>query len=356
MSNSSNVPGLMAEAADVAVQVTDDTYSLTGPSSVVIGLASLPLVTVNDQPACGLIDTKPSGWLAGSTTSTLVVLAPSVSLGTRKVSLLNPPCVAVSGSTLTCASAGTVVATIVTAATAAPPSSRKPRRVMGVSSSRASADHRRPCPSSAVWRPGSSREPQKSSRNFSARAGNYPRDRPDLAGVRCELAREAVSAALDGEDPGSDLAEVLRHQVGCAGCAAWARSWQGVGRRSRLAVAEPVPDLTEAILAAVAADRAVASRSLPRETARRRMLPTRLALVAVALAQLLATWPSLLLGHDHAAPEHLARELGSFGVAVTLGLLVAAAWPSLAAGSLPVLAASGGLLAVTAGLDIAAGR
>jgi copper transport protein len=161
-----------------------------------------------------------------------------------------------------------------------------------------------------------------------------------------------VSAAIDGEDPGGDLAAVLRHQVTCADCAAWAGAWQGFARRARVASAEQVPDLTDRILAAVAADRAVT-----RVAARRaRQLPTRIALVAVALAQLLSTSPYLIFGRDQAAPEHLARELGSFGVAVSLGLLVAAAWPALAAGSLPVLAASGGLLAITAGLDVAAGR
>ncbi|MDQ1629355.1 MAG: copper transport protein [Actinomycetota bacterium] len=157
-----------------------------------------------------------------------------------------------------------------------------------------------------------------------------------------------MSATLDGEDPGGDLAAVLRHQATCAECAVWARTWHAAASRTRMVTAEPVPDLTDRIVAAVVADRA---------TARRRLhLPTRLALVLVAMAQLVATTPFLLFGHDQAAPVHLARELGSFGVAVSLGLLVAAAWPSLAAGSLPVLAASGGLLAVTAGLDIAAGR
>ncbi|MDQ1619878.1 MAG: copper transport protein [Actinomycetota bacterium] len=178
--------------------------------------------------------------------------------------------------------------------------------------------------------------------------GNFPCPAPHYVRVRCDAVREAVSAVIDGEQPGVDLAAVLRHQATCPDCALWSRTWQREGARTRLVPVEPVPDLTDRIVAAVVADRAVDRR--------RRHMPTRVALVAVALAQLVATTPSLLLGQDQHASVHMARELGSFGVAISLGLLVAAAFPSLAAGSLPILVAAGGLLAVTAGLDIVSGR
>ena len=69
--------------------------------------------------------------------------------------------------------------------------------------------------------------------------------------------------------------------------------------------------------------------------------PARWALFVVALTQLVLAAPALLLGEDAGATVHVARELGSFDVALAVGLLVAAWQPARAWGLLPVIAALG---------------
>lgn len=109
--------------------------------------------------------------------------------------------------------------------------------------------------------------------------------------------------------------------------------------------AEPVPDLTGSILAA-----------LPRST---RPQPIgewiRYALFTVAATQLLLALPAVLLGEDAGASIHVARELGSFDVALGIGLLWAAWRPARSAGLLPMALALAATLAVTAGIDVARG-
>ena len=83
--------------------------------------------------------------------------------------------------------------------------------------------------------------------------------------------------------------------------------------------------------------------------------PARWALFVVALTQLVLAAPALLLGEDAGATVHVARELGSFDVALAIGLLVAAWQPARAWGLLPVIAALGLVMAGTAVVDVARG-
>ena len=76
----------------------------------------------------------------------------------------------------------------------------------------------------------------------------------------------------------------------------------------------------------------------------------------VALAQLALCLPVLLFGQDHAAPVHVAHEMGSFDVAVAIGFLVAARRPARAMGMLSLVGIAAGLLVVTAVVDLMAGR
>ncbi len=66
--------------------------------------------------------------------------------------------------------------------------------------------------------------------------------------------------------------------------------------------------------------------------------------------------PALVLGEDSGATVHVARELGSFDVALAVGLLVAAWQPARAWGLLPVAMALAFVMAGTAVLDLADGR
>ena len=163
--------------------------------------------------------------------------------------------------------------------------------------------------------------------------------------MECEPIREALSARLDGEALPPSLTDELvdEHVAGCRACAEF---WAGASaqhRALRIRAAEPVPDLVHRILERVPAS----ARPQPvREWAR-------YALFAVAATQLVLALPAVLLGEDPGASIHVARELGSFDVALGVGLLWAAWQPRRAAGLLPMVAALAGAMALTALLDVA---
>jgi predicted anti-sigma-YlaC factor YlaD len=162
--------------------------------------------------------------------------------------------------------------------------------------------------------------------------------------MRCEDCREAISARLDDEalPRGVTDGAVDDHLSTCAACARFARGAVLVHRDVRVRPAEPVPDMTNAILTAVPAG----ARPRPvREWAR-------YALLAVALTQLVLALPALVFGEDPGATTHVARELGSFDVALAVGLLWAAWQPQRASGLLPMALALGGAIAVTTLVDL----
>lgn len=166
--------------------------------------------------------------------------------------------------------------------------------------------------------------------------------------VTCERIRDALSARMDGEVPNLPDRLIDEHLAGCAGCAAWQQEAASLGEQ--MVIREDAPDLVGPVLAAVRLDEA------RRAARRRRAAATRFSLAAIAVIQLAFSGPGLLLGHDHTAPIHVAHEVGSFEAALALGLLLAVWRPRLAAGMLPLVAAITGLLLLTAGSDVAAGR
>jgi predicted anti-sigma-YlaC factor YlaD len=175
--------------------------------------------------------------------------------------------------------------------------------------------------------------------------------------MECEAVREALSARLDGEPSGLPAGSVDRHLEGCRSCTAWSEELATLHRMVRVREAEAVPDLSAAIVEAY--------RPGPKE--RRRAAATRRpvfgevisgsrwALFVVALTQLVLAAPALL-GDDPGATVHVSRELGSFDVALAVGLLVAAWQPARAWGLLPVTAALAAVMAGTAVLDLIDGR
>ena len=173
--------------------------------------------------------------------------------------------------------------------------------------------------------------------------------------VKCEQAQELLSAQLDDEH-GRDVTDAAvdealdTHLAECERCRTFDTQSRSLHRRTRLLPAPPMSDLTDRVMAAVQAD--VVTR-------RRRWWQwqgTRVALVVIAVAQLLLTVPVLLLGHDHEAPVHVAHELGAFAGAISLGLVLAGARPRLAAGMVPIVGAVAALLLLTAATDLALGR
>ena len=182
--------------------------------------------------------------------------------------------------------------------------------------------------------------------------------------MTCIEVRDGLSAVVDGEDPGTDPSAILRHLAGCRDCADWQRKWQAVAGHFRIAPADLVPDLTDQIVLAVQADetgqrvgqrrwRMPHRRSLSGQSTQWQL---RVALAVLGLAQLALGAPILLSGHDHAAPQHIAHELGSFAVALSVAFLAAAARPRLASGTVPVVGVTVAFLTLTAASDLGAGQ
>lgn len=152
----------------------------------------------------------------------------------------------------------------------------------------------------------------------------------------CEQCREAISARLDGEATALESEAVHAHLAVCPGCRRWEDDVLRCSRVVLSGVAEPVPDLSAGILAAIAAIEAPASR-----WSRWRLDPTaaRSALGVLGLLQLLLGVPAVLYGVDGGAPIHVAREIGSFDLALAVGFVFAAWRPAYAPGLLPVAGA-----------------
>ncbi|MEV6602201.1 zf-HC2 domain-containing protein [Actinoplanes sp. NPDC051346] len=75
--------------------------------------------------------------------------------------------------------------------------------------------------------------------------------------MACERWREMLSAQLDGEDDPADRGRVDEHLAGCAGCREWLERAAAVNRLTRTVLVADVPDLSDAILAALAAEGSV---------------------------------------------------------------------------------------------------
>jgi predicted anti-sigma-YlaC factor YlaD len=170
----------------------------------------------------------------------------------------------------------------------------------------------------------------------------------------CILYREAISARLDGEAAGLEPAAVDGHLARCSACRGWADAAQRVSLRARVAPADPVPDLTVAIMATLAAQANRAARRAPAQVPSA-VGVARLGLLMVAVLQLCSATPALL-GNDAGASVHIAHEQGSWALALAVGLLVVVWRPSRASAMLPLVAALVVGLGLTMAVDIAAGR
>ena len=163
--------------------------------------------------------------------------------------------------------------------------------------------------------------------------------------------REALSARLDGEETGVAAARLDSHVAACAGCAAWLAHAEQVTRAVRLQPIQ-VPDLTAAVLAAVATDPGAAGRSAAGDPAHRsRRTVLRVALAVAAVVQVALALP--VLAGEHL---HLGREIASFEVAMAVGFALAAWRPERARGFVPVAAVLVAALAATSVIDVAAAQ
>jgi predicted anti-sigma-YlaC factor YlaD len=137
----------------------------------------------------------------------------------------------------------------------------------------------------------------------------------------CSHTRTLLSASLDGEAQPAEQAWLRDHLATCAACRTFAADAEALHRVIRIAPAEPVPDLTAAILVATADNGSLDGRG--------RAL--RLGLVAVALLLTLLSLPSFFSASEHT--QHLA----SFDLALAAGFVWVAARPARAlSGFLPI--------------------
>ncbi|MEO3777130.1 zf-HC2 domain-containing protein [Micromonospora sp. B11E3] len=180
--------------------------------------------------------------------------------------------------------------------------------------------------------------------------GNFPVVPADYPLMSCDDVRAALSARLDGEDPGAPSAALDAHTEGCPGCRSWLARAEQVTRLTRLRAVQ-VPDLTAAVLAAVAADRSSA-RAAAAAAARARRQVLRVAVAVAAVAQLAVALPILLAGLGVGVDPHTSREMASFDVALAVGFALAAWRPERARAFLPVALVLAVCLAATSALDI----
>ena len=174
--------------------------------------------------------------------------------------------------------------------------------------------------------------------------------------MRCDLAREALSAQLDGELTPLEEEGLAAHTKGCPSCRSYARDLDSLHRTVRLREAAPVPDLTRTIMATAAPHLPQRPPHQARSAPTVRLGWARYALFAVGFAQLALALPELAI-HAHAGhAAHTTRDLGAFGVALAIGMLFAAWQPQRANGLLPMSFALTSALTVTAVADVLLGH
>jgi predicted anti-sigma-YlaC factor YlaD len=159
--------------------------------------------------------------------------------------------------------------------------------------------------------------------------------------MSCETWQSAISARLDGEDPGVEPRMLDAHLTTCVACREFAAT-ASAGRRA--AHLQPAPDITDVsrdvVRVTAMADRAARSWGV-------RLLLFVMAAVIVGFAM-----KDLISGHETATAEHAARHLGAFTVAYGAGLLVVVVRPARARTVLPVSMVLAGALAITSLIDI----
>ena len=131
--------------------------------------------------------------------------------------------------------------------------------------------------------------------------------------MECSKAREALSAVLDGGADGHAERGADRPPANVHGVPAVPRPAPGRSTLLTYAAQTDAPDLSAEVLEAARAQR---HRPDPW------MSTLRLGLVAVAIAQLALAVPGLVYGSDEGAPIHIAHEVGSWDLALAVGVRV----------------------------------
>lgn len=178
-------------------------------------------------------------------------------------------------------------------------------------------------------------------RDSSSRMSREPSERTDNnQRMDCERYRYAISARLDGEEPGVEPALLQHHLSRCWACGNWEHDAAGLARAVRVSSVELIPDLTPSILVAIGRE--------PAAPMRRAIPPLRIALGILGLVKLLLTGTALLFNE---LDLHVTRERSSFELALAVGFLCAAWRPARAYGMLPPVSTVTALLLLIPLLD-----
>jgi RNA polymerase sigma-70 factor (ECF subfamily) len=162
--------------------------------------------------------------------------------------------------------------------------------------------------------------------------------------VECDVAREALSARLDGERLHVPAARVDAHIQSCPACRRWLADATKLTQRTRQAKVDAGPDLSGLVVAA-------ADATPPPTRAGRypvgvsRLVRCALAVAGgaqllVAAAQIFGADFGMVAVHEHGAMTgaHLLNESTAWSLALGFGMLSAAIWPRVASGVAVVLA------------------
>lgn len=174
----------------------------------------------------------------------------------------------------------------------------------------------------------------------------------DYRDMDCEVAREALSARLDGEREPVPSVRVDEHLGECAACREW---FDQVAEQARLLrrLAQSRPAITP--LAPLRVDRVPPRRRSWAAWQRWALLGVGVAQLALAVYQALGL--SVGLAHHYASDSgnHLLNESTSWSIALGVVMIAAGVWPRAAAGLAAVLTAFVGVLAVYVLADALAG-
>jgi predicted anti-sigma-YlaC factor YlaD len=144
--------------------------------------------------------------------------------------------------------------------------------------------------------------------------------------VDCDIAREALSARLDGEREPVPSARVDEHLASCPQCRAWYADAHGWTLQLRRMIGEPGPRLA-------AATRASPGRLhwIRSHWARSALAVVGVVQIALAVAQIAGADFGMVASHHGAMPgamsgAHLLNESTAWSLALGAGMVVAAVW------------------------------
>lgn len=189
-------------------------------------------------------------------------------------------------------------------------------------------------------------------RNEPVRDWNIPAAVRDYYFVDCEVAREALSARIDGEREPVPSTRVDEHLEGCSACRSWFERVAGQAAVLRRA-AQPRPAIFS--LGPFGRRGRAAPRLVRLSWQQCALLGVGIVQVVLAGVQAFGLNVGLMSGHDMSSGHHLLNESTAWSVALGVVMIGAALRPSGAAGLAGVLSVFAAVLAIYVVIDALAG-